>query len=58
VGQRSANHQETLKGVKGVSTTWQWWLYAIVLPGLMLLGQSICVWPAPRFLGIVAHLLL
>lgn len=41
-----------------MSDTLQPWLLAILLPGLTLLGQHMCVWPAPRFLGPVAYFLL
>jgi hypothetical protein len=41
-----------------MSTTAQMWLWAMLLPPIMLLSQSMCVWPAPRILGVVALSLL
>lgn len=41
-----------------MSDTLQLWLLATLLPGLTLLGQNMCVWPVPRFLGPVALFLL
>lgn len=41
-----------------MSTTAQMWLLAMLIPAFMFLGQNMCVWPAPRFLGGTALLLL
>jgi hypothetical protein len=42
----------------GMSTSLQMWLLAVLLPACTLLFQNMCIWPAPRFLGGVATLLL
>jgi len=34
------------------------WLLAVLLPAITFLFQNMCVWPAPRFLGVVALMLL
>ena len=44
--------------IDAMSTTGQMWLWAILLPALTLLFQNMCVWPAPRFLGTLAVILL
>jgi hypothetical protein len=41
-----------------MSTTGQMWLWAVLLPVITFLSQNLCVWPAPRFLGVVAVVLL
>lgn len=41
-----------------MSTTGQMWLWAVLLPAITFLSQNMCVWPAPRFLGGVALMLL
>ena len=41
-----------------MSTTGQMWLWAVLLPAITFLSQNMCVWPAPRFLGAVALILL
>ena len=42
----------------GMSTTGQMWLWAVLLPAITFLSQNMCVWPAPRFLGVVALMFL
>jgi hypothetical protein len=34
------------------------WLWAVLQPAITFLSPNMCVWPAPRFLGVVALLLL
>jgi hypothetical protein len=41
-----------------MSNTGQTWLWAILLPAITFLSQDMCVWPAPRFLGAPALMLL
>jgi hypothetical protein len=41
-----------------MSTTGQMWLLAVLLPAITFLSQNMCVWPAPRFLGALALMLL
>ncbi len=41
-----------------MSTTGQMWFLAVLLPAITFLFQNVCVWPAPRFLGGVALMLL
>ncbi|MGO9464446.1 MAG: hypothetical protein ACLQIB_28070 [Isosphaeraceae bacterium] len=41
-----------------MSTTAQMWVWAVLLPALTFLTQNMCVWRAPRFLGVAALLLL
>ena len=41
-----------------MSTTGQMWLWPTLLPAIAFLSQNMCVWPALRFLGVVALLLL
>ena len=41
-----------------MSNTGQTWLWAILLPAITFLSQDMCVWPAPRFLGVLALMLL
>ena len=41
-----------------MSTTKQMWLWVGLLPVLTFLGLNMCVWPVPRFLGVVALMLL
>jgi hypothetical protein len=34
-----------------VSTTKKFWLWAAVLPVIVFVGETMCLWPWPRFLG-------
>lgn len=39
-------------------STRQLWVWAVVLPGLLYLSQTMCVWESPRFLGELAFCLM
>ncbi len=41
-----------------MSTARQMWFWAVFLPVLTFVAATMCVWPAPRFLGLVAEFLL
>lgn len=53
-----SSHENAERSKAAVSNAGQLWLWAVVLPAVTLFAQSMCVWPAPRFLGDVALILL
>jgi hypothetical protein len=44
--------------VGSISATKKMWLWAVVLPVIFFVGETMCLWPMPRFLWRVALALL